>query len=545
MSKGRGKKKNQETVLETIQIFTQYLVNGLISVYLFLLLVIMPFYFTKGFSHIGTDKADFFRVVTLRMGMLFLPILLIYVILSLFLRNQKRKLSQPIEKIQLFRKPSITDLFMLGYLGSLLLSYVFSNYKNQALWGATGCYMGLFTQVVLVVLYFIISRFWVVNKKLIFLILPVSAVVFFLGYLNRFSIYPISMENANDAFLSTIGNINWYCGYIVTVFFGGVVLLWRKGFQKRWQELLLVLYVGIGFATLATQGSASGLGTMVVIFLVLLCMSSRDGQKMESLWKLLFLFSIICLLTFILQQLFPNSIGTEDFLTALLIKSPLSIVMTLVSGAGCLLLYYGNKNQKFSLKISVITVRAIMAVLCIAIGIYGVLLVVNTCFPNVVTVVSGNEAFRFSGYWGSRRGGTWMAGWKSFQEQNILHMLFGVGPDCMSAYIYENGSEGLRQLVVEVFETATLTNAHNEWLTILVNCGLLGMITYVGMMITAIYRYLREGSKEVIMCGFGISLLAYTVNNLFSFQQTMNYTTMMIILGLAEAYHHSHIVKDK
>ena len=32
----------------------------------------------------------------------------------------------------------------------------------------------------------------------------------------------------------------------------------------------------------------------------------------------------------------------------------------------------------------------------------------------------------------------------------------------------------------------------------------------------------------------GFCMLAYTVNNMFSFQQTMNVTTMFMILGMAE-----------
>ena len=65
------------------------------------------------------------------------------------------------------------------------------------------------------------------------------------------------------------------------------------------------------------------------------------------------------------------------------------------------------------------------------------------------------------------------------------------------------------------------TNAHNEWLTILVDIGVLGLVSYAGMLISVIRNFLHAGKKSMLVGACGFCVLAYTVNNMFSFQQEM------------------------
>ena len=137
-----------------------------------------------------------------------------------------------------------------------------------------------------------------------------------------------------------------------------------------------------------------------------------------------------------------------------------------------------------------------------------------------------------------------------FSEQDIVHKLTGVGPDAMSAYIYQDGSEGLLQMLNQVFgPNLRLTNTHNEWLTVLVDTGILGLIGFGGAMVTAMAAFFRKSGESgkaasgggsggfcSVCCACGFSLLAYTVNNMFSFQQTVSLTTMIAILGMGMAF---------
>ena len=202
-----------------------------------------------------------------------------------------------------------------------------------------------------------------------------------------------------------------------------------------------------------------------------------------------------------------------------------------------LLLFYRNREhgnypqKQICLFARGIAVAAVCAVLLLA-----VMIAVNTARPGSLGPLSKYSLFTFSKDWGSARGGTWSAGWLCFAEQDLLHKLVGTGPDTMSAYIYLDGSEKLLTLVREKFGSLTLTNAHNEWLTVLVNTGILGLTAFAGIMVSAIRRFLTAGRKNTLVCACGFCMLAYSVNNIFSFQQAMNVATIFVIFGMGGAF---------
>lgn len=369
----------------------------------------------------------------------------------------------------------------------------------------------------------------------------VSAAVFLLGYLNRFGIYPIDMKWVDVQFISTIGNINWYCGYLVSVLFGACYLMWQgefwQGEKDKWKRALLFLYVAIGFATLITQGSMSGLFTLAVVFVVMFCLSADSGRRMQLFaWELL-LFSSVCFFTCLVRNVFGGQITYTDFVVELLTDSWLPVLM--VAGSAFFLWWVDRWEKKQMYPAKGFHKAAKMLIIGIITAVAAVIgmIVVNTLHPGSLGALSEYSLFTFSPSWGSNRAATWKAGLLCFGEQDLLHKFIGVGPDCMSVFVREGSSVGLRQMVRDTFGYLSLTNAHNEWLTVLVNTGILGLISYVGMMGNAIDRYITGGKNkgELMLGACGFCLLAYTINNLFSFQQSVSTTTIFVIMGMGEA----------
>ena len=388
-------------------------------------------------------------------------------------------------------------------------------------------------------MYFMISRMWQWKSWIPALILPVSAVVFSLGYMNKFGLLPVDPEYVNPSFISTIGNINWYCGYLVTILFGGVYLLWRMEPEMTWKNLLLMAYVTIGFASLATQGSSSGIVTFAVVMFVLFGMSVRDSGRMEVFWQEMTLFSAACLITCVLRRLniFSRELILEG-ITDLLTFSIAGIFMTILSG---IILYWIHRTRVrrsypekmlhriyCGIAIAVPVMILLVLLLTLINTLAGGALTPNITDPNVTKWLTFNVS------WGSARGATWAAGARCFWEADFLHKIFGVGPDCLYAFLSNEGSVGLQTMVNDRFGGNRLTNAHNEWLTVLVDVGVLGLISYAGMMITAIRDFLRAGENKMLVGACGICVLAYTVNNMFSFQQVMNISTVFVIMGIGE-----------
>lgn len=543
---GNKKKKNKgtETVADSLNYFFKYLIHCMLCVYILLILIILPFYFEEGYSHIGTDKSYFFRQVSTVGWKLLLPVLLCYLVSAAVVWRQNRKKEAGNNRKNAFwNRISVTDVFAGMYGIGLLISYACSDYKKMALWGADGWFMGLYPQLILIGVYFLISRFWIPQKWMFYLFLPVSGVVFFLGYLNRFGIYPIDMQVENIRFISTIGNINWYCGYLVTVFFGGVFLLWQEAWHgvkpplvRLLVKVLLILYVAVGFSTLVTHGSSSGILTMAVMLLVFFFLSASDSRRMLGFWQMLLILSAVCTATFFIRRIFPDRFTYNETTTELLTNSVLPFLMAGVSVVFFIWVFWSGRKGCYPERFfRILTGAAVFGALA-AVLLLVILICSNTLNPGSLGKLSKMSIFTFSPGWGSNRGATWTAGVMCFGELSFWHKLVGVGPDCMTDFLYRDGSQALNTLVVGSFGRDRLTNAHNEWLTILVNGGIWGLVSYVGMVISAVMRYIKRRNVNYIAAAAGFCLLAYTVNNMFSFQQAMNVSAMFIIFGIGEAY---------
>lgn len=564
------KKQQTESIPESIGFFLAWILRVFTSIVLILIIAVMPFYFQEGYTHIGSDKSYFFRSGAKMLGKLILPVLLLWMacfLAAAFLRRHKGMLR---EWRQSF---SVTDCFAFFYGLSAIFSYACSHYKSTALWGTKGWYMGLIPQLTLVVIYFLISRFQFQKaaKWPLYLCLPVSAAVFFLGYLNRFDIWPLPMENSGlPAFISTIGNINWYCGYAVAIAFVGVGLLWLDKGERRWCTALLSAYSFLGFATLITQGSDSGIFALAVVFLALFLCSVKDGERLrlKRFWLLVLLLGGAGMMTLGLRILFPGRMNYTSGLGNLLTYSPVPVLLCLAAAAG---LWFesrigegqtgkgridkgrtgGESSGKGSSKAAEIYRRALHVaakVLCFGIPaaavIFVLMIAVNTMRPGSLGPLSEQKVFTFNNKWGSHRGATWSLGVRCFGEQDLLHKISGVGPDCMADFLYAADGDGASQQLIgdarKAFVNKRLTNAHCELLTILVDMGILGMLSFAGVIFSAAVRFLRirrqasHSSPAAFAAACGLCVLAYTANNLWSFQQSMSVATVFVVLGMGE-----------
>ena len=255
----------QESPL-TLKEFLEEAVSLLLTAYLFIIFCIYPFYIKNGYSDIGNEKYQFYKYITMGGLGLILPLAL----LCIFFRVRDWRKSKGAVahaegmafsggKMGGLRRCrfSLTDWAVAIYGIVVIFSYVFSDYKEKGLWGEAGWNMGLLTQLAFVLFYFLLAFFWEYEENLLAAFMGAASVVFLLGVLNRFSIYPINMGGTDIGFLSTLGNINWYCGYWAVLFPVSLVLYWCT--DKLWLRLA------------ALAGTAIGIATGVLASVILLC----------------------------------------------------------------------------------------------------------------------------------------------------------------------------------------------------------------------------------------------------------------------------------
>lgn len=538
-SNSSNKKEKPNLIEDSLRILKSGL-NIIVCIYMLLVMVWMPFYFTDGYSRIGTNKYEFLYSVSTKVGFLFLPVAFLYLLLlgsRYFLLEKRHKQDR-----WGFRKDfSLTDKLMLGYGAAVILSYLCTDYKEMtdygSAWkGSNGWYMGLVSQLIFVVVYFAVSRFWKRYKWMLAVWLVVVLAVFGLGYLNRFGIRPIEMQGASMWFISTIGNINWYCGYIVPIFFGVLYYSWSGAEKKSWVKGLLLLWVVAGFATLLTQGSRSVFLALAAALVTLYLLSMRSGARMQAFFSCLLCMGVACAGTCFLRTYYGEKYLYEDNIFDLLTNSRAAFGILAVALVGWLTVRLLNFKKKAPVKLF----TAVGYGGCVLAGIlviaFLVLGIMNTKNPGSIGALSEEPLFQFNLSWGSQRGVTLAAGVMCFLDQDLLGKLVGVGPDCMAMYVHSGVNADLLAMVEEYFGDLNLTNAHCEWLTVLVNTGILGLVTYAGMIISAIVRYLKGGKNSAIVGACGLGILAYTANNMVSFQQSMGAITLFLILGIGEAY---------
>lgn len=493
---------------------------------------IMPFYFTQGYGYIGSDKADFFRKFGFPLAAAAFAATAFYCVL---LYIEKRTALYSFMKSRI----SVTDVCMLCYLSALLLSYAFSPYREQALFGNDTWPMGLATHLALVASYFALSRSFRGVKWLSVLILAVTAAVFSLGLLNRYDIYPIRMEYAGPLFISTIGNVNWYCGYWSVLVCFGIVSYWncgpcRTAGDKR-RTVLYALLSLLGLAAGITQGSDSGILALAAVYFTLFCLSAGRPHRMRRFAELLLLFCLACLSCLAIHTVFPDAVTFMSAPMRLLTDSPFPCA----AAVPCLGFYLIVRRQDAEGCYSVSAWKKIRTIFCAgaaaALALYIVISLFNTLLPQGVGGLAGNGLFTFDRLWASSRGGTWSAGIKIWAAQDPLHKIFGVGPDCMSEYLYSGRDPALLSAVQEQFGNNRLLNAHGEWITVLANLGLAGLASYACAVISFLCRVLKKAPGKPFLYIPGLCALCYTVNNIFSFQTMANVTLFFLLLGVGES----------
>lgn len=513
--------------------------QGVMMAYFLVMAVVYPFYAPGGYMRIGEVKYEFFRNVSLAT----LAVMAGIVLLSVLGRRDWNWI------VRNYRRMSVTDWFAYGYFVAVMLSYLCSSYKEDAFWGTEGWYMGAATQMIFVLIYFFFSRYFHCDRRWLGVWMLAAAIVFLLGICNRYSVYPIKMEGQTDAFISTLGNINWFCGYWSVTGSMGMALYWcsDKGSVRLWSGIYSVVAILSGI----TQGSNSAYVVFGAVFFTLFVMSLHNNCSMYRFLELCMMFAASCQLARILRYVpmldynYGLLIGDGGSLISLVLLDSNAALWGLLVILLCYVLF-GRLDGRDLFHIDrhrwlrVVMASVIIVVFCIA----AVFIMLDSGIlyfrevPGTMEEDGGLELV-FNEDWGNGRGATWNCGIDAYESMDVLHKIVGIGPDCFADYVYDVPK--LAQRLAERFVNMRLTNAHNEQITLLVNVGLLGWLCYMGMFVTAFLRYVRKGREQPVLYLCAVSVLAYTAHNMVSFQQVLNTPCVFMVLGIGERFYRSTI----
>lgn len=510
---------------------TGQLIAYLMAVVAATVCVAVPLYARDGYDQIGNAKFDIYKNI-LRLG--FVPLLLLAALYGVFWLREKKKC-----------RLSVTDGCVLAYMFFTILSAGFGGFYQDALWGSFGWNMGLLSQISFVLLYLFLSRFGRQYRPVLVILCAVSAVVFLLGILHRVGIDPIGFyqgltDDQMAQFLSTMGQATWYASYLIVVLpVGTAVFLYA---QKKIWRMVSGIYVVIGFCSLVTQNSDSAYFALAGFMLVFFWFCV---EKEESLRR----FAAVCAMFFasgkvmsLFMRIRPNPELRYDFMTSLILDSVLTWVLLGI----CVILYvllWKRKDKTFPVQKMLRARKAVLVGMVILLaGIMGLMILqTGGLLPEGMgRRLSAVSYFTWNDDWGNGRGRIWKFAARIFREENLFHKLIGVGPDCLSSYVAANYGEEAELL----WGQKVLTNAHNEWFNMLINGGILGFVSYAGIFVTAIRRFMKGAGDEPLLTGIAAAAVSYMAYNFFCYQQVCCTPFVFILLGIGEylcrSLPHSH-----
>lgn len=484
--------------------------------------IIYPYYTENGYYELSTAKFHMLK----RMGQFGI---LTYGVVSLVWYIQKWSKEK---KIEMSLSP--LDIAVILYGVITLLSYLCSPYKQIALWGETGWYLGVLTIGIFIVLYSC-SRFAMLHLENGIVYWMAAALVgtsgvFLLGFLNRFLIDPLQMSTNDPVFISTIGNINWFCGFL------SVFLPLGMGFYFIAEELasrvVFAIYCYIAFLISFTQGASSIFIVIGVAFLTLLWICFDEREKFHRWYELL----VIAVWTFPLIRLFGifiplGRLYQSDFLYILCTSRVPSCTALAVSVWFILSKFIVSNFHIEVKKIEKIRIVLFVGMACIAVVLF-FLFLLNSIVPKGIWPVREISAFYFSDSWGNARGGIWRNSMLAIGHMKPWQWLVGIGPDCYGTFLYSIPE--LEARLVSQFGMEQLACAHNELLTLFINQGLLGLVSYIAVLVVFFKQNFSNMKYEPVIMVLGLAVLCYLMHNMVSFSQILSTPYVFMLLGLSE-----------
>ncbi len=496
--------------------------NTLVNVYLTLMFSFFPLFLTDQYVHARTDKFWLYLALT---G---------FLIVSVGFCKLMNRYDDTIrrDKPGFFKTLSTTDVLMLCFVGFAALSTVFSPYISDAFTGFKGRDNGLLLLLAYALMYFIITRNYVMKDYPFIGYLAVSSIVALLTVVNYFYIDPLSIfsgydDNTIANFGSTIGNKNIIAAFMCL--FLPVAVGFFTVSEKRYLRALGGVAIIFAYAGILCADSSSNIFGLLVILPIMLIFFSRSFTYLKRYFAAL----TIMLASGKQLQLFAVLVGNKnkgfEFIQQFLIYSPLMYVPLAVCGGIFLILYFiGKKGEP------PYPAKALQITFCVCFGAIALTLAGLFVYFSVIdtTTELGNftKLLRFDDYWGTHRGFMWRVSFEEYRKFNLWQKFFGAGPDT-AYYVLEPHFKEL----AERFGDSSTDCAHNELINYLLTQGALGVTAYLGLVGAAVIRGLKTAKSNPMTLIFIGAVICYVMQSVVNLYNPIVTPHFFIFLTLTEA----------
>lgn len=502
--------------------------------------LMLPLYL-KSYNSLGTDKSFFWIVhlkVTLWMFLVSAVLFLVSVIAWLIAKGGIHLPKSVLTDIK--KKILPHEIWTVLFVLCICISYALSARKDVAYLGEVNWYIGAWEYIAMCVCILVIGRIPMKGSFFTGTMILASLMVYEAGIIIDLVGKNLGIEGWNVSKVSTVGNGNWFCGYLVCVLFVPSALYMTACLKEtKNSRALKVLSLFVFFAgsyCFFSQGSASAYPAVLAGICLLLLFCGKDMERLKRIAELSVVFfsgglvHAAAVKGGVYERSNDGVTKILDGPAFLLSVFAASLIITVIIRSR---LKAGHDKTGFN------TGNILIVAICAVIAVYIPLLTFNTASGGIFGT---GPVLYFGEEWASSRGMTIKVGLTLFRGETAVEKLFGAGPDTFYRLMTGGRFPLLAAKVEEFFGGARLTNAHCEPVTMLVNTGIAGTVCFYGMLISFLGKTFGAsrmkpsdrayaGSGHTVVLAASAGIVAYMVNNLFSFQTAMNLSQLSLLMG--------------
>lgn len=407
---------------------------------------------------------------------------------------------------------NITDWSMLAFWFAHVLSWVFCEWPWEAFWGTSGRYNGVFLVTVYMLVYFLVTRFFTFRKWYLDAFLAVSIFVCVFGITDYFQMDILGFKRQmlpkqRNIYSSTFGNINTYTVYVAASLVISTILFATEKCLKRtvWYYANMVIAC---FALIMGCSDNAYLSLAALFGLTPLYLLRTKTGTSRYFISVATLFTVILCIDKINAAYADVVIGIDSafkIIAGMSILPVLVIVLWIFAVGITFVLVKRGQNTEDKMNPWAIRVWGCIVVLtvcAVAFAFYDATVLGNTeRYGALASYVTFNEK------WGTDRGYVWM---KSLEFWNgiftPIQKMVGYGADTLGLLMKLYEKPRMQNGIYVIYDSV-----HNEYLHYLVTTGVLGMISYIAFLVSAIRQMCRRVKSHPEVAAVMFAIIAYAV----------------------------------
>ena len=500
--------------------------NGITGITVIVIFAIFPLYTHDMYFDILTARYLFFKAIVIVYLVLMVILGLIYLAtkgdINLDGRTAFDRLSNALNPKNIKKYIIKSDIFFIFMIiGMCIGTLNAGRFIKESFFGFSGRYQGLECWILYFVLYILVSRTFKFEKKYIDLALICGAFVSIWGItdffqMDIFGFFVRVSEGQKFQFTSSIGNLNTYTNYTGMIFaIASAMFMFEKNIYKTIFYGLVSLISSVGCIFGISDNTVLSYAGFFIFAPFLLLVDKRSVVRFFYL-AAIFFFSI-----FLMKQayLFVNQPGWVTSIFKTIAYTPVRYMFLPFFICGVLLNYIYIKADNSSVmqydmnKLNEQAPKFIMILWTIFIILS--LICVVYIFIDVNVLKQHDEIWRkipfynqlqFNDDWGTHRGHNWRIAFTNFLKFSNMQKVFGYGADTYLIVTERSFHEEMVNKYGEIYDSA-----HNEYINYLICQGIVGLISYLGIFLSAINYAFKIKKENKIAAVFALSVIAYMV----------------------------------